>query len=391
MPFDHTYATMLRSLFLASTLSLLTTACAGETARSAHCGTPGQWLAPTAGAAQPREAAAVFADLAGHQVVLLGERHDSAEDHRWQLHTLSRLHALRPGMAIGFEMFPRRVQPALDAWVAGTLAEAEFLQRSEWDKVWGFDVRDYLPLFHFARMNRLPMLALNVERSLPEAIGKRGWDAIPEAQREGVGRPAAPAAAYRKELRRVFDHHPAKERGSDAFPRFVEAQTVWDRAMAEVIAAHLARQPDALVVGIVGAGHVRSGHGIAHQLADLGIGNTGALLTWERTEDCARLGTEFADALYVIDPPPRNPPRLGVATEPVADGLRISQVTPDSIAAAAGLVAGDVILTIGGQPAQGPLALRAAVQRQPAGTWLPMTVRRDGAEIEIVARFPLGQ
>lgn len=383
---------MFRSLTLSACLALTTSACAGESTRTpVPCGQPGQWLIPGAAAAVPADPAVLIGRVAGGQVVLLGERHDSAEDHRWQLHTLARLHALRPTMAIGFEMFPRRVQPALDAWVAGTLSEAEFLQRSEWDTVWGFDVRDYLPLFHFARMHRLPMLALNVDRSLPEAVGKHGWDGVPEAQREGVGRPAPPSAAYRKELRRVFDHHPAKKRGNDAFPRFVEAQTLWDRAMAEIIAAHLARQPEALVVGIIGAGHVRYGHGVAHQLADLGIRNSGALLTWERNEDCARLGTEFADALYVIDPPPRNPPRLGVATETVADGLRIDQVTPGSIAEAAGLLAGDIILTVGGQPAKSSLTLRGAVQRQPAGTWLPMTVRRDRAEIEIVARFPLGK
>jgi uncharacterized iron-regulated protein len=41
--------------------------------------------------------------------------------------------------------------------------------------------------------------------------------------------------------------------------------------MAEVIAAHLRKEPDALVVGIMGAGHVRNGQGVAHQLKALGI------------------------------------------------------------------------------------------------------------------------
>ena len=66
-------------------------------------------------------------------------------------------------MVIGFEMFPRRVQPALDRWVAGELTEAEFLQQAEWGKVWSMPAELYLPLFHFARMNRIPMLALNID------------------------------------------------------------------------------------------------------------------------------------------------------------------------------------------------------------------------------------
>ena len=65
------------------------------------------------------------------------------------------------------------MQPVLDEWVAGALSEQDLLKRTEWDKSWRFDARDYLPLFHFARMNRLPMLALNVERSLSEAVGKQ--------------------------------------------------------------------------------------------------------------------------------------------------------------------------------------------------------------------------
>lgn len=374
------------------TLLTLATSCAGESAKAVACGQPGQWRQTAAGPSTPLEGGPLLERMARQQVVLLGEAHDSAEDHRWQLHTLTQLFARQPRIAIGFEMFPRRVQPILDQWVAGTLAEDEFLKRVEWDKVWGFDARDYLPLFHFARMNRLPMLALNVERSLPEAVGKLGWDAVPDAQKEGVTRPALPGAAYRKELQRVFDHHPAKEKkGESAFPRFVEAQTVWDRAMAQIMADYLKQAPGALVIGIMGAGHVRNGHGVAHQLQDLGVAQSGALLAWDHADNCANLGKEFADALYIVQPPVGNAPLLGVATDPAAGesgGLRIVEVTPGSIAAAAGLKKGDVILEIAGRPAKTILSLRQAVQRQAPGTWLPLKIRRDGSDSEIVARFP---
>lgn len=368
----------------------LSAACSGPPLAAETCGQPGQWMVPDTAQAQPAQAAALLERMAVQQVVLLGEAHDSAEDHRWQLHTLTQLHAKQPRLAIGFEMFPRRVQPVLDQWVAGALSEADFLKQAEWDKVWGFDARDYLPLFHYARMNRIPMLALNVERGVVDAVGKQGYDALSETQKEGVGRPAAPTEAYRKQLRAVFDHHPAKSRGESVFPRFVEAQTFWDRAMAEVIAAHLKKASDAQVIGIMGAGHVRNGHGVAHQLKALGIDKTGLLLTWERSESCADLGKDFADALYLVEPPQGNPPRLGVATEQEKESLRITQVTAGSVAETAGLKAGDVIIEVAGQPAKSILVLRSVVQRQVAGTWLPLKVRRDGKELEIVARFPLG-
>lgn len=371
-------------------LLTLSASCSGSPG-VAVCGQPGQWLGFDGGNRGVIPPGPLLERMARRQVVLLGEQHGSAEDHRWQLHTLTQLHGQQPRMAIGFEMFPRRVQPALDQWVAGALSEDEFLKRAEWEKVWGFDARDYLPLFHFARMNRVPMLALNVERSLPEAVGKLGWDAVPEAQKEGVTRPAAPSAAYRKELRRVFDHHPARERGEAAFPRFVEAQTLWDRAMAQVMAEYLVKSPGALVVGIMGAGHVRNGHGVAHQLHSLGIGQVSALLTWEHADSCADLGKGFADALYLVEQPKDNPPRLGVATEALAGdqpGLRITRVMAGSVAESAGLKSGDVILEVAGQPAKSLQTLRTAVQRQAPGTWLPLKIRRDAGALEIVARFP---
>jgi uncharacterized iron-regulated protein len=378
----------LATFLLAATLSA---SCWSSPSAPAACGQPGQWLDPANTSAPPLALAALLERMAGQQVVLLGEAHDSAEDHRWQLQTLTELFAYRPQIAVAFEMFPRRVQPVLDQWLAGQLSEQEFLARSEWDKVWGFDAADYLPLFHFARMNRLPMLAANVDRSLPDAVSKVGWGAVPEAQKEGIGRPAAPSADYLKDLHVAFDHHPAKREASFQF--FVEAQTVWDRAMAQSMTEYLAKHPQTLVVGILGAGHVRYGRGVAYQLHDLGIGRVGDLLTWDHDDDCAHIAKGVADAVAIVEPPKQNPPRLGIAADTTDDGkngVRIASVTTGSVAEQAGLKAGDVLLEVGGQPAKDFFTVRTAVQRQPPGTWLPIKIRRGTAELEIVARFPAG-
>jgi uncharacterized iron-regulated protein len=248
----------------------------------------------------------VIADMARREVVLLGERHQQAEHHRWQLQTLAALHAARPDLVIGFEAFPRRVQPVLDRWVAGELRATEFLKEADWKTVWGYPPELYLPLFHFARMNRIPMIALNVERALTRAVAAKGWDAIPPEQREGLSQPLAPAAAYREYLLGVFRRHAqgaGAEANDRAFGYFVEAQATWDRAMAEALAQRLrgrARPP--LVVGIAGAGHVRFGHGIAHQLRDLGVERVGILLPLEAQRACEKLGPGLADAVFVLPP-----------------------------------------------------------------------------------------
>lgn len=382
--------TTLGTFLLAATLSV---SCSGSPSEPPSCGQPGQWLDPANASGPPLAAGPLLERMAAQQVVLLGETHDSAEDHRWQLQTLTELYGRQPQVAIAFEMFPRRLQPVLDQWVAGKLSEQEFLARSEWDKVWGFDARDYLPLFHFARMNRLPMLAANVNRSLPDAVGKVGWDAVPVAQKEGVSRPAAPSADYLKDLRLAFDHHPAKTKDEASFKHFVEAQTVWDRAIAQSIAQYLGKQPKALVVGILGSGHVRYGRGVAYQLHDLGIARVGDLLTWDHADECADIAKGIADAVQIVEPPKQNPPRLGIATDSMSDGeggVRIASVVAGSVAEQAGLKVNDVLLEIAGQPVKDFMTVRAAVQRQASGTWLPLKVRRGKTELEIVARFPAG-
>ncbi len=169
-------------------------------ARAQACVNPAAWTVLEGGQPRPAGATAVLQAMAKRDVVLLGEQHDEDDDHRWQLQVLAALHAQRPDMVIGFEMFPRSAQPVLDAWVAGNLTVKQLLLQSQWDSVWKLPAELYLPLFQFARINRIPMVALNVDQKLIRAIAEKGWDAVPAAEREGVGTAAPAPRAYRDHL-----------------------------------------------------------------------------------------------------------------------------------------------------------------------------------------------
>jgi uncharacterized iron-regulated protein len=138
----------------------------------AYCKEGGSWLSIGTKSPKPTSIQEIVANAAKQDVVLLGEQHDLEDHHRWQLQMLSALHAQRPEMVIGFEMFPRRIQPVLDQWVAGSLSAQEFLKQAEWDKVWTFPPHIYMPLFEFARINKIPMRALNVEKSLTRMVAE---------------------------------------------------------------------------------------------------------------------------------------------------------------------------------------------------------------------------
>src|SRR5262249_31684956 len=159
--------------------------------------------------------------------------------------TAAAIAGLAPHVTLALEMFPRRVQPVLDRWVDGELDERAFLAESDWAHVWGFDAELYLPLFRFARTDRIPMRAVNVERARVHRVATEGWASVPIEAREGVDTPAPAAPAYRERLVEAWRaHRPAGAAEDDAaVARFVEAQLTWDRALATGIVAALRERP----------------------------------------------------------------------------------------------------------------------------------------------------
>ncbi|MDI5892348.1 ChaN family lipoprotein [Halomonas rhizosphaerae] len=350
------------------------------------CPVPGQWQ--VAGG-ETLTTTGLMAELAGTDVVLLGEQHDRLDHHRWQLHTLAALHAHRPEMVIGLEMLPREAQPALDAWVAGELDEAAFLEQSDWRRAWGFDPDLYLPILHFARMQRIPLLALNVTPELRGRLASEGWAAVPEQERFGITPPAPAQPAYRASLEAIYAEHADRDQDPANLERFIAAQLVWDRAMASALVDAAADGP--LVAGLLGEGHLADGDGVPYQLDDLGLGNHRSLLPWAPGPDC-QLPAAKADARYVLGDEsafqPPDPPRLGVLIGEHAEGVLVQGIAPESVAEAAGLAEGDVIVSAAGLPMAVPADLTAVIGRQAPGTLLPLEIRRDGERQEVLARFP---
>ena len=412
-----------RSIPLSVLTAVLIASCAATPVSKkpggAACTQPGHWIEPAAGKRLASET--VLKALSRRRVVLLGEIHDHKEDHLWQAQMLAALHANRPNAVIAFEMFPRSVQPVLDEWVKGALSEKAFLEDARWEEVWGYDAGFYMPMFQFARQNRLPMVAANVDRGLIRQVGQEGWSSIPVSERRGIGTPAPASETYRRSLARVYSDKDKKERRpphgrphggkhpatepepgettpnidaileKPAFQNFVEAQLTWDRAMAEAIAAALQKNPDALILGVIGRGHAEFGYGVPHQLRALGVADTAVALPIA-VGDCPDLPRDLADAVFLVaDPEPlaaRPGPLLGVVIKNTDNGARIIRVAGNSVAERAKLAEGDVIIAAAGVEVRRVKELVAIIKRQAPGTWLPLRVRRGEQTLDIVAKFP---
>jgi len=83
-------------------------------------------------------------------------------------------------------------------------------------------------------------------------------------------------------------------------------------------------------------------------------------------------------------------PQLGIASLQDSTGLHVTEVIPESSAAAAGVQPGDQLISVGGFNADDPNwtdKFRSRYARQPEGTELPVVVRRNGAEQTLTARL----
>ena len=116
----------------------------------------------------------------------------------------------RAGITLALEMFERDVQPALDEYAAGNMAEEQFLKAS---RPWPRYATDYRPLVEFAKRAGWPIVASNVPRRLAAFVAKEGFatlDALPtDEQRLVAAARRCPEDDYFERFAETMESHPA--------------------------------------------------------------------------------------------------------------------------------------------------------------------------------------
>lgn len=195
-------------------------------------------------------------------VVFIGEHHDHGGHHQMQLEVIRAL-AKRQKIAIGLEMFQAEDQQALDDWIVGTSSSEEF--RQIYQRNWGWWSL-YEPIFSYARQERIPMVGLNLPRSITRQVALSGFSSLDQEQVSFLGGMTCSVdATYEDFIRRAVGSH---GHGSFDFRNFCEAQLVWDKAMARYMSRYLNNNPEQTAIVLAGNGHAWK-YGIPAQLADL--------------------------------------------------------------------------------------------------------------------------
>ena len=202
------------------------------------------------------------AQLAGADIVFLGEQHDDPRTHQLQAAALDAIARRRSGpIVLALEMFERDVQGSLDAYLAGQRTEADFLAAA---RPWPNYVSDYRPMVEFARAKGWPVVGGNVPRRLASVVARRGLaavDSLPATDRAFVAKTlSCPRDAYWTRFAATMGDMSGHgmQLSADQVQQMVwrtyEAQCVKDETMGEAIAeAHTAR--NALVIHANGSFH----------------------------------------------------------------------------------------------------------------------------------------
>lgn len=118
----------------------------------------------------------------------------------------------------------------------------------------------------------------------------------------------------------------------------------------------------------------------------------------ERREETVTLG-EWPDARgeTAASASEEAPSRLGIAVQPldederetlgIAHGVRVVEVDPSGVAAAAGLRAGDVLVSIDHRPVEAPDQLADLVAELPEDRAVPVRLFRDGRSMFVAMRL----
>jgi uncharacterized iron-regulated protein len=351
--------------------------------------------AATADVVTPPELAA---RLDGVKVLFVGESHTDMEFHKVQLRVIQELHERGRQVLVGLEMYPVTEQQWLDRWHSdGALTEEDFLKESHWYKNWGYHWNYYRDIFRFAREKSIRMFGVNVPRAVVQTMRAKGYDALTPDEKAMLPARIDTDSPEHQELFRAFFGSSDSLHGNmpDAmFQGMYRAQCTWDAAMGWNALQALQKHggDNAIVVVLIGSGHVAYGLGAERQVRLWYQGKTASVIPVPVADDehepLASVQASYANFVWGL-PRSTDPlyPSLGISTPEAKSGERyhVIMVAEGSPASAAGFQLDDELVSMDGVPITDKETSNRMMSEKRWGDAVVYRVVRDGRELTLTA------
>lgn len=337
--------------------------------------------------------------LEGVRILFVGEEHTDLDAHRVQARVIEALHRAGRRVLIGLEMFPVTEPEMLDRWREGLFTEKGFVQLADWYENWGYPWAYYREIFLYARDNGLELRGVNVPREIVSTVRTKGMEALTSEQRALL--PASidvTDESFRRLFRASFEGDDAlhAQLTDEQLQGMLRAQATWDAAMGWNAAQAVQKTGDsnAIIVVLIGAGHVSYGLGAERQIRARFDGRIASLIPVHVKDNEGReirmVRASYADFVWGT-PEQKAPeyPALGIslAGKLGKSPTKIIQVSKDSPAARAGLVVGDVLLELDGRRIGDFAELRALTADYRWGDVARAKLERDSKPLEVEVAF----
>lgn len=335
--------------------------------------------------------------LQGVGVLFIGENHTNQEFHDVQFRAIRALHEAGREVLVGLEMFPYPAQPVLDNWNDHRYTEEGFVELGGWYENWGYHWNYYRNIFLYARDKGIRMYAVNSPRDLVKSMRSKGFDALTPEEAAHLPPVIAPETEdYRRLFRASFDSDDALHMNEQMLAGLYRAQMTWDATMGwnalQALRQHGGK--DAIMVVLIGAGHVTYGMGAERQIAPHYDGRIASLIPVmvkdDDGKDVKQVRASYANFVWGLPEEIDTVyPSIGVSLmgKLGKDPGQIIQVSDDSVAERAGLKVGDVLLSLDGAPLASDNGLRKLMAGYRWGDVAKALVRRDGREITLDVPF----
>jgi uncharacterized iron-regulated protein len=343
----------------------------------------------------PAELASRLADV---RLVFVGESHTSIEFHNAQRRLIEELHKTGRQVMIGLEMYPSPEQPYLDQWADGLLTEEGFLILSRWYRNWGYNWMYYRDIFLFARDHGVRMYAVNAPREIVSAVRMKGFEGLSPSEAALIPKKVDTANADHLALFKAYMSESGgmmAAMSGEMLEGMFRAQCTWDAAMAYNAVQALQRYGDknAIMVVLIGSGHVAYGLGAERQAALWFSDKTASVIPTPLTDDKGRrqaVRASYANFIWGI-PGEAAPlyPALGVSVREGKEGepLAVINVERETVGAAAGFKAGDLLLSMDGIAMKDRETLNRLIAAKRWADSAHFTVRRGDQTLTLAARF----
>lgn len=348
--------------------------------------------------------------LADTDIVFVGESHTSIDFHRAQLRLIEALDRAGREVLIGLEMFPYTEQEHLDHWHRGLVTEDGFVALSRWYESWGYPWGYYRDIFLYARDHGIPLFAINAPREVVSAVREQGFEGLAEEDRAHLPETIdLDSDEHRALFRAYFEPHDEdgendEEGGGlhsgmsdEQLESMFAAQVSWDATMAHNAVAALREHggEDAILVVLIGSGHVAYGLGAERQAASYFDGTTASVIPIPVAdadgEPTSTVRASYADFLWGLPPETDELyPSLGLSTTAAGDDdrrRRVIFVNEGSAAGGAGVAVGDLLLALDGEPIPDKETLQRRMAEKRWGDAAALTVEREGEPVEIELVF----